>query len=529
MSPRDTPPMRIPVFRAFWAAGLFSGLGSWIHLVAAAWLMTSLTSSTAPVALLLTASSIPTFLLALPAGALADVVDRRRLIVVTQTLQALVALVLAGLALAGAANPSWLLLLTLSLSVAASLGAPVLQAVTPELVDRSSLPAAIALNSTSFTLSQAIGPALGGLLVALLGPGAAFGFNAISFLGVMVVALAWRRPRPLAVLPAEHILEAMRSGARYVRHAPALGVVLVRTAGYALCFTVVPALLAVISRVQLGADAAQYGLLLGSLGVGGLAGSLLLPRLRNRFNHEHLVMAALALYALVLVAVSQLHLLLAAFPILVVAGFAGMTIMSTLNIAAQAVLPNWVRGRGLAIYQLVFAVVMAAGSAGWGFLAGRIGLAATLVLAAGGMLANILLALKLRLSVADAIDTAPLHAEVPYIDVQPHPEDGPVLVTVEYRVPDDDLTTFHAAMRAVKETRERDGAMRWGTFQSLSEPGLHIESYLVTSWAEYQRLADRGIVSDGPILSRAEQFHSGDAPPQTQRFLGHHFRLFHQS
>ncbi|GAB3433111.1 MFS transporter [Flindersiella endophytica] len=514
------------MFRAFWIAGLFSNLGSWIHLVAAAWLMTSLTTSAAPVALLLTAASVPTFLLALPAGALADVVDRRRLIVVTQTMQALVAAVLAGLALAGSAKPSWLLLLTLLLSVGASLGSPVLLAVTPELVDRASLSPAVALNSTSFTLSQAVGPALGGLLVAFVGPGAAFAFNACSFLGVVVVALAWRRPRPLAQLPAEHVLGAMRAGIRYVRHAPALGVVLARTASYGLCFTVVPALLAVVSRDQLGADAAQYGLLLGSLGVGGLAGSLLLPRLRERFDHEHLVMLALGLYALVLLALSQLHILAAAFPVLAIAGFAGMTTMSTLNIAAQGVLPNWVRGRGLAIYQLVFAVAMAAGAAGWGYLAGKFGLRTTLVAAAVGMLANIVLARRLRLSVADAVDTGPLHSETPYVDLRIDPDDGPVFVTVEYLLPEGDLTAFRGAMRAVRRIRERDGAMHWGIFQSLSDPGTHIESYLLSSWAEYERLAGRGIASDGPILARVEELHTGDEPPRRSRFLGHHFHLF---
>jgi MFS family permease len=238
-------------------------------------------------------------------------------------------------------------------------------------------------------------------------------------------------------------------------------------------------------------------------------------------------MAALALYVLVLLTLSHLHVLAVAFPILAIAGFAGMTTMSTLNIAAQTVLPNWVRGRGLAVYQLVFAVAMASGAAGCGFLAGRIGLATTLIAAAAGMLANVLLARRLPLSVADAIETSPLHSETPYFDVQPDPDDGPVLITVEYQVPDEDLLTFHTAMRAVKRTRERDGAMHWGIFQSLGRPGLHIESFLVTSWAEYERLAGRGIVSDGPVLALAEQLHSGDEPPQTHRFLGHHFRLFH--
>jgi MFS family permease len=520
-------PLRTPAFRAFWIAGLFSNLGSWIHLVAAGWLMTSLTTSAAPVALLLTAASVPTFLLSLPAGALADVVDRRRLIVVTQTMQALVAAVLAGLAFAGRADPNGLLLLTLLLSIGASLGSPVLQAVTPELIDRDRLPAAIALNSTSFTLSQAIGPAVGGLLVAIAGPGAAFAFNAVSFLGLVAVAFVWRRPPQLGQLPAEHVLGAIRSGVRYVRHAPALGVVLARAASYALCFTVVPALLAVVSRTRLGADAGQFGLLLGSLGVGGVAGSVLLPRLRRRFDHEHLVMVALGLYALVLLMLSQLHVLWAAFPILAIAGFAGMTTMSTLNIAAQTVLPNWVRGRGLAVYQLVFAVAMAAGAAGWGFVAGRFGLTTTLIAASGGMMINIVLARVLRLAVVEAVDSGPLHTDTPSFDARLDPDDGPVFVTVEYRIAEADLAAFRTAMRGVREIRERDGAIHWGIFQSLSEPTLQIENYLLSSWAEYERLVGRGVVSDGPVLAGAEQFHAGEGPPRSNRFLGHHFRLFH--
>lgn len=522
-------PFGSPVFRAFWIAGLFSNLGSWIHLVAAAWLMTSLTTSAAPVALLMTAASVPTFILSLPAGALADVVDRRRLIVVTQALQAGVAAVLAGLAFAGRADPSGLLLLTVLLSVGASLGAPVLQAITPELIDRDELPAAIALNSTSFTLSQAIGPALGGLLVAFLGPGAAFAFNAVSFLGLVTVAVGWRRTQQVAQLPAEHVVGAMRSGVRYVRHAPALNVVLARAAAYAFCFSVVPALLAVVSRTRLGADAGQFGLLLGSLGVGGVAGSILLPRLRRRFDHEHLVMTALGVYAAVLVMLSQLHVVWAAFPVMAVAGFTGMTTMSTLNIAAQTVLPNWVRGRGLAVYQLVFAVAMAAGSAAWGLVAGRSGLTAALLAASAGMVVNIVLARVLRLSVTEAVDSGPLHTETPYVDARLDPDDGPVLVTVEYRIAAEDLPAFGSAMRAVREIRERDGAMHWGIFQSLSDPGVHIENYLVSSWAEYERLAGRGIVSDGSALAGAEVFHAGPEPPHSSRFLGHHFRLFHSS
>lgn len=524
---RSPSPLLLPLFRAFWLAGLLSNLGSWVHLVAAAWLMTSLTSSAAPVALLLTAASIPTFVLSLPAGALADVVDRRRLIVATQAAQALVAAVLAALTLSRHATPAVLLLFTLLLSVGGTLGAPVLQAVVPELVDRSRLPAAVALNSTAFTLSQAAGPALGGVIVAVAGPGPAFALNAASFLAVVVVAFAWRRTRPLAALPAEHVLGAIRAGVRYVGHAPALTTVLARTAAYALCFSVVPALLAVVSRVRLGASAAQYGLLLGGIGIGGLAGSLLLPRLRGRFDHERLVISALGLYAVALVTLAGLHVLALAIPVLLLAGFAGMTIMSTLNIAAQSALPSWVRGRGLAVYQLVFAVAMAAGAAGWGAVAGWIGMPAALVAAGTGMALNTLLARRLALAVAEEIDTAPLHTETPHLSARLEPADGPVLVTIEYRVPRDLLADFQRAMARVKSIRRRDGALRWGLFRSLSDADVHVESFLVTSWADYERLTSRGILSDAPVLAEVERLHQGERPPDPRRFLGHRFHLFH--
>jgi MFS family permease len=527
--PRDgqvPSPMRLPLFRAFWAAGILSNLGSWIHLVAAAWLMTSLTHSAAPVALLLTATSVPAFVLSLPAGALADVIDRRWLIIVTQALQVVAAGTLAALALAGLATPSLLLLLSLLLAVGGTLGTPVLQAVIPELVDREQMPAAVALNSTSFTLTQAVGPALGGVIVGLAGPGVAFAFNAVSFLAVMVVAAAWRRARPLASLPAEHVLGAMRAGARYVVHAPALTTVLVRIACYALCFSVVPALLAVISRVRLGGTATQYGLLLGCLGVGGLAGSLLLPRLRTRVNHEHLVMGALGLYIAALVALAHLKTLALAFPVLAIAGLAGMAIMSTFNIAVQSVLPTWVRGRGLAVYQLVFAVTMAAGAAGWGLLAESAGLSTALTAAACGMVVNILVATRIRLSIAEDIDARPLNAEIPQLGGRADPADGPVLIVNEYRIPPDHVGAFNRAMSPLRSIRQRDGAMHWGLFHSLKEPDLHVESFLVASWAEYERLTQRGIASDAPIIATVEGLDGGTRQAQTHRFLGHHFRLF---
>jgi predicted MFS family arabinose efflux permease len=514
-------PLAIPMFRAFWVGGLLSNLGSWVHLVAAAWLMTTLTTSAAPVALLITATSIPTFLLSLHAGALADVVDRRKLIVFTQLAQAGVAGVLGGLTVAGAATPALLLLLTFLLATAGVLATPVLQAVTAELVPADSLAAAVALGSTSFTLSQAVGPAVGGVIVALAGPGPAFLSNAVSFLAVVVVALRWRRVRPLATMPPEHVLGAVRAGLRYVGHAAALRIVLVRAAAYAVCFAALPALLAVVSRGRLGVSAAQFGMLLGALGVGGLAATVLLPRLRARFDHEVLVMAAMVVYAAAFAVLSQLHAAGPAIVVLLIAGLAGMTTMSTLNIAAQSVLPGWVRGRGLAMYQLVFAVALAAGSAGWGIAASALGPATALLIAAAGLIVNVLLAARVRLSVAEGVDPAPLHQDQPQVGGRLDPTDGPVLITVDYRVPDPDVPAFTAAMAQVRVIRRRDGAMRWALYGSLDDGDLQREAFVVASWAEYERMRARTTVTDGVLLERAERLHAGPGEPDVSSFLGH--------
>ncbi|MFI6318010.1 MFS transporter [Nonomuraea sp. NPDC050556] len=510
--------VKSPIFRAFWVAGLLSTIGSWVHLVAAGWQMTTLTHSAAPVALLLTVTSVPAFLLALPAGALADVVDRRLLIIVTQAGQAVVAAVLGVVSLAGAMTPTLLLVLTLLLATSGTLATPVMQAVVAELVPREQLPAAVGLGATSFTLSQAVGPALGGVLVAVAGPGPAFLVNAVSFLAVIVVAAAWRRERPIAAMPPEHLLGAVRAGARYVRNAPALRVVLGRAVAYALCFTALPALLAQISRVQLGASAAQYGLMLGALGVGGLAGTLLLPRLRGRFDHERLVMVAMLGYAAAFATLSQLTAVGPALAVLVCAGLAGMTTMSTLNIAAQSVLPDWVRGRGLAVYQLAFALAMAAGAAGWGLVASLAGLRVVMLAAAVGLLVNILLATRVRLTVAEGVDTAPLHLDLPNLDARLDPADGPVLVTVDYRVASSDLAAFLAAMRPIRTIRRRDGAMQWGLYGSLDDAGLQREAFVIASRAEYERLAERAILADSAHLERVRSLAS-----ESRTYLGHHF------
>lgn len=335
----DSPwsPLRSSVFRAIWLATLASNLGTWMHLVAASWLMASLTASAALVALLTTAQSVAVFSLSLPGGALADVLDRRRMIIATQGWQVLVAAGLGALTLADATTPALLLGFTFAMGVGAALGLPVFWAVTPELVPRRELPSAISLNSAAFTLAQTVGPTLGGLIVAASGAEAVFLLNAVSFLGVVAVVAAWRRPPPASTLPPEHVTSAVRTAVRYVANARALQVVLLRVAAHALCFSAFPALLVVVTRSRLDVGAGGYGALYGCFGAGGAIGALALTRVRARVATDRLVLLAAAVFGAGLIALATLRSVAPLVPVMVLAGAASIMVLSSLNIAAQSV------------------------------------------------------------------------------------------------------------------------------------------------------------------------------------------------
>jgi predicted MFS family arabinose efflux permease len=446
-------------------------------------------------------------------------------VIVTQLWQLLTAATLGILTIADVTTPAVLLIATFVLATGATLGLPVMGAIIPELVDREQLPRAVALGSTSFTLAQAIGPAIGGILVATAGSEVVFLVNAVSFGAVALVAQHWRREPPVATLPAEHVLGAMRAGARYVTHAPALDTVLIRAGAYIICFSSLPALLAVVAREQLDASALDYGILLGALGVGGVAGTLLLPRLRQRIAPDRLVVPATLVYGGTLAALGALGDFAAALPLMVVMGLANMTVMSSLNIAAQSVLPSWVRGRGLAVYQLVFAVCMAIGAAVWGALAASSGTDAALTVAGGGLLIVAALAALFPLRVTEGIDVTPAHHTEPHVgDVALDPDDGPVVVTVEYKVEPEHVPEFVAAMRELRRVRRRDGALQWTLSQDVEQPLRQVESFLVASWAEHERQLERTTQSDEALFARVQNAHAGRGEPLVRHLLGQHFR-----
>ena len=374
-------------FRWLWIANIVSNIGTWMQNVGAAWLMTGLAHSALLVALVQTATNLPVFLLGLPAGAVADIVDRRRLLIVTQSWMLAAAAALGFLTLAHATGPWTLLWLTFALGLGSTVNAPAWQAIMSELVPKKDLPGAIALNSMGFNLARSIGPALGGLVVAAVGGGWAFMLNAISFVGVVIVLYLWKREPEHVPSTPETIGAAIMAGIRYIRVATRMHAVLARSATFIISASALWSLLPLVAKVELGSGSGGFGLLLGCLGAGSILGALMIARLRFRFSFEIIATAAVALFGLVNIALSYLANFGAVAVALLAGGVAWMSANSTLNTAAQISLPPWVRARGLAVYLLGFQGAMALGSMIWGEIATRFGLRATLLVAGIALLA----------------------------------------------------------------------------------------------------------------------------------------------
>jgi len=514
-------PLASPMFRTLWIATIVSNVGTWMHDVGAGWLMTSLSPDPLMVALVQAATTFPMFALALPAGALADIVDRRRLLIGAQLFGLIGAAGLAAITLAGLTTAWVLLVFTALIAVGAAFSAPAFQAIVPELVPPKALQQAVALNSLGVNIARAIGPALGGVIIAASGPAAVFAVNALSVIGVIIVLFRWRRNASERHLPAEHMVGAMRAGLRYAMRAPELQVVLIRSVGFFLFASALWALLPIIARRDLGLGPAGYGGLLTFMGLGAIGGAILMPRLRGRMGANTITLAASILLATAMAALSLAGGFWAASAALFVAGFAWIAMMASLNGGAQATSPGWVKARALAIYLLVFQGSMAGGSALWGSVASRIGVPSTLLAAAALLVAAaIILAWRYPLDRASMLDLAPsAHWPAPLVDGTVEHDSGPVLVTIEYRVDPAKVPGFFAAMQAMRRIRRRDGAIHWGVYEDTSVPGTVIESFTVESWLEHLRQHDRVTNADRVQQEALRAFQVDDTPPVVRHFV----------
>ncbi len=508
------------MFRALWLAALVSNIGTWIHDVGAGWLMTELSPSPLMVSLVQAATTLPLLLLSVPAGALADVIDRRRLMLWTNLGMMLCAAGLAAAVWHGPISPLVLLLTTLGLGVGAAIINPAFQTSMVDLVPREQLPAAAALNSVSLNLSRAVGPALGGLLVASAGPWAAFALNAASFVLILATLWAWPYRQPSRAIAGERFIGAVKAGLRYVRHSPPMIAVLVRTISFVLPASVLWALMPLLAREHLSLGAGGYGVLFSCLGAGAVATTAILPTLRRRLGPGRLVLAASLLYAGMLVLLSLRREAWVGYAAMVFCGSAWVTMVVNLNVAAQSGTPAWVRGRALSCYLALFFGSMAFGSACWGAVAQRAGLADAFLIAAGVMVLGLLTLTRFTLSHASGEDTTlDSDWEDPAVNRPISPHDGPVVVTIEYTIAEQDAEAFKAAMEPVSQTRYRDGAISWVLSRCTENPQRWLEVFIVESWAEHLRQHQRVTVADKRVQAAARTFHRGEGRPRVSHFI----------
>jgi MFS family permease len=514
-------PFHQRVFRIVWTAQFVGNIGTWAQTVGAQWLMGNLGGGAFEVSLLQTATTLPVFLLVLPSGGLGDIVDRRRLLIVSQSIMLVGAGVLAILTFADATTPALLLLLTATVGCGNALAAPTFSAIQPELVTRDEVPKAALLNGASVNLARAIGPAIGGLLITSVGPAGNFTLNAVSFAGVIAGLAAWRRPHDRRPLGAEHLRAAMAAGFRYTRNAPAFLTVLARSFLFILPATALWSLLAVLARGPLKLGAPGYGVLLGSVGIGAVTGTIVvIPRLRQRLGANQLVALGSVVYGVMLIALAVTRLVPLVIAECFVIGMGWISVTSSVNAHAQLLLPNWTRARALAFMNVTFQGGQAIGSVLLGTLAGALGVEAAFgtagVLEVAGAIAG---SIWLALPPLGDVESAHYWPE-PNLVIEPDPNSGPVLVTVEWRIDPSDAEEFEQAMRPLRRARRQTGATRWGLFEDAADPALFLETFTVDTWSEHMRQhLERGTVANQELEAHARSFLDGVRTPRVRHLL----------
>ena len=512
--PAALVPLRNSVFRTIWLASVVAWLVTWLQNTGAGWLMTTLAPNPLIVSMVQAATITPVFLLALPGGALADIVDRRVFLIGAQIWTCVAAALLAILTLAGAMTAFWLLFLTFAIGIGTALTAPAWSAVVPELVPREDLVQAIALNGIGYNLTRAVGPALAGFLILLGGTSLAFSLYAVSITAVISALVLWRRDaRHFTGLPREHFLSAMRAGVRFVRNTPAIRAAMMRTIAYSIPCAAPWGLLPLFVRQELGLGAGMYGVILGMMGIGGVASGMLLPLVRTRFSRGKTVLAcSLSSCAGMALLAFAHHWTVAAFGMLLF-GIGWTSAYATMQAAAQLACPPWVRARSLSIYQLAQNGALTIGSFGWGWLATHIGMPFTLAIAAGVGVALAVAALGFRIEQA-----APTTVNVPNPDLL-KPEAaaaelitylrrarGRVMETAHYRVSPAERDSFMSIMREVRLLRGRTGAQFWQLYEDVAHPEGWVELWSMESWTDHLREAGRLSEADREVLSRAAAF-----------------------
>jgi MFS family permease len=512
-------PLRFPIFRRLWVAQFTSNVGSWMQTVAAQWVMTSLTGSTLFLTAIPAASSIPVLLLAVPAGALGDLVDRRRLILVAQAGMLVAAAMLAVCSAAGWLSP-WLLLgLLVVIGAGGAASAATWQTLQPELVPVEERSQAIALGSVNQNLARAVGPAIGGVLLAATSPAIVFLANALSFVAVLVAVAVTVIPARRSTLPREHAAAAVRAGGRFVRNSPVLLALIVRTIGFVFLAGAVWGLLPVVARQRLGLGSAGYGLLLACVGVGALAAATFGPALKRRLSPRLLYSVACLIVAGSSALLGVTHSVAVVVVALIAAGAFWIMGLGLLGAAYQGQLPDWVKARGVSYYLLAFQGSSGVGSLAVGGIAQATTVSTAFVVIAGGLAAASILTWWVALPEPAAIDHL-LTEPIPLPAVDGDVEHGPVLVTVEYAVVPGKENEFIAEANELRRIRRRTGASHWHLHRDVDDTGLFTEAFVVGSWQEHERQHARLERRDADVFQRIDGLLRPDRPRTAHHALG---------
>ncbi|KHK90394.1 MFS transporter [Novosphingobium malaysiense] len=507
------PLRRSPAFRSLWAAGLLANLGQLIQNVGAAWEMTRLTDSIEMVALVQSAGMLPMMLLTLPSGALADMVDKRKVALFGLSFACLCAASLTIAIIAGVGSPALLLGSCVLIGTGVALYAPAMQSSVPEQVESAHLPSAIALNSISYNIARSLGPALGGLLLAAFGAAAAFGSNALLYLPMILAAVLWKRPVKPSRLPPETMWRAVISGMRYALHSPPIRSSLVRTFCAGCAGSSVMALLPLVAKDLLGGESFIYGLLLGSYGVGAIIGAFFVERVRSGQSTETAIRGLLAAAGVAVVVLATSRLLFLSCCALAAFGAAWMLTNSLSSVCIQLSAPRWVAARAVSTYTCSVTAGMTLGAAFWGKVASHLGLREALLCSAFAIGVCILIGLGLRMpDVFVPAQDSHSPSDLPEIELAVTERSGPVVIEIDYRVATDNARSFYNAMTAVRSARMRSGAFGWSLARHLADRELWTERYHCPTWGDYLRQRSRLTEEDIVAQQKVEGFVIDDVP-----------------
>src|SRR4051812_14023645 len=513
-------PLRQPIFRAVWFATLVSNFGGLIQGVAASWLMTTIATSPDMIALVQASNTLPVMIFSLAAGAISDNYNRRMVMLTAQGFMFAVSVALAVSAWLGLIGPWLLLTFTFLIGCGTALNNPAWQSSVADMVPRRDIPAATMLNSAGFNVARSVGPALGGLIVATVGVAVAFVLNAMSYVALIAVLARWRPSYQQRLLPRETMGTAMNAGLRYVAMSPNILSVVLRGCAFGFGGIVVLALLPLIARDLVNGGPVIYGILLGGYGVGAVVGAFFSPRLRTLLTTEALVRVTFVVFAVAVALAAFSAWLWLTMLAMCAAGACWVLTLSTFNATVQLSAPRWVVGRALALYQMATFGGMAAGSWMWGSLTLQFGIERALLVAAGTLLVGAALGARSPLPPLTALNLDPLSRwREPQIAVDIEPRSGPIIVTVEYLIRDEDVFAFLGVMAERRRIRRRDGARQWTLLRDLVNPELWIERYETPTWVEYIRHNQRITQADAEVGERLRALHYGADPPAARRLI----------